>query len=331
MNAAEKKLISKTLFGFIILLFILSPILTLRLSPNVYSGGTSKGAEYRQRINKSSIAIILGEARANLSDMMFIKTERYMHAGVAYKLNIDYDAMSSAEHTINEHDDHPTTAPRAHDSHAHQHEHDDEGGHIHDEGAETIIPTSEKDFRGFIGELQRRVKPWLDPSQPHYHLDGTEMLPWFRLMTISDPHHIRGYMIGAWWLKKQRKKPQLLAAKNFLEEGIHNNPDSFQLYLMLGTIRRSLEDYDGAKESYYQAAERAIKQRPANGELSREWTHYQEDDALASVRLAVFSEKEFGDAGKALKLAEHYLSLIGSDPILEDYIRALKRSAENNL
>lgn len=330
MNAAEQKLISKIIFRAVIIIFLLSPLLTLRLSPNIYSGSISQNSEYRQSINKSSIAVILGEMRANLSDMMFIKTERYMHAGVAYKLNIDYDAMSSTGHAI-EKQDHSTTTPHAHEIHAQAHDNEEEGDHIHDEGAETIIPPSEKDFRGFIGNLQRHVKPWLDPSQPHYHLDGTEMLPWFRLMTISDPHHIRGYMIGAWWLKKEQKKPQLQAAKAFLEEGIRNNPDSFQLYLMLGTINRSLEDFDGAKKSYYEAAERAIKQRPTGGKLSRKWNHYQEDDALASIRLAVFTEKEYGEPEKALHLANHYISLIGSDLILEDYIRTLTRSAKKNL
>lgn len=322
MNAVEQKIITKIVFGTIIIIFLLSPILTLRLTPNLYSGGISRNDEYRQRINRSAIAILLGEVRANLSDMMFIKTERYMHAGVAYKLNIDYDAMSSTGEFKTRGHDHPTTASSAHLSHLH-HDEEEESDHIHDEGAETIIPTSEKDFRGFVGILQRHVKPWLDPSQPHYHLDGTEMLPWFRLMTLSNPHHIRGYMIGAWWLKKEHKKPQLEEAKTFLEEGIRNNPDSFQLYLMLGTILHSLKDNEGTKKAYFDAAERAIKQRPPFGKLSRNWNHYQEDDALASIRLAVFSEKEYGDAKKALDLAKHYLSLIGSDAILEDYIRTL--------
>ena len=45
------------------------------------------------------------------------------------------------------------------------------------------------------------MKPWLDPSKHAGHSDGKEVLPWFRVMTLSDPHYVRAYAVGTWWLR----------------------------------------------------------------------------------------------------------------------------------
>jgi len=321
----------------ILFLFLLSPALTLRLKPNDYTGGRSRDEYDRMLRNRSAAAIILGEIRTSMSDIMFNKTELYLHSGVAYRLNLDYDALSS-KGEVRDMGQTPANpnAPQGHQEVAtdktHEHEHENEPelppgeeNIFHCEGADTVIHTQAKDFRGFIGDLQREVKPWLDPSKPHLHTDGTELLPWYRLMTLSDPHYIRGYMIGAWWLKRQRTKNQLEAAVNFLKEGIRNNPDAFQLYLMRGEIMHALERNQEAKRSYKNAAELAAKQRPAGGKTSARWTEYNEEDALASMRLAVFSEREFGSKKEAMALARRYLAVLEQDAILENLIKRLEK------
>ena len=342
MNGVGEKWTSwKMLKIAILFLFLLSPALTLRLRPHDYMGGRSRDEYDRMLRNRSAAAIILGEIRSSMSDVMFIKTESYLHSGVAYRLNLDYDALSSKGEVkdMGQKPAIPNVPQGRHDvttDKAHEHENEPElppgeEDIFHCEGADTVIRTQARDFRGFIGDLQREVKPWLDPSKPHLHTDGTELLPWYRLMTLSDPHYIRGYMIGAWWLKRQRTKTQLEAAVNFLNEGISNNPEAFQLYLMRGEIMHTLERNQEAKRSYRDAAELAAKQRPAGGKTSARWTEYNEEDALASMRLAVFSEKEFGSKKEALTLARRYLAVLEHDAILENLIKRLEQEQPANI
>jgi len=337
----EKNQLKNIAPAILVFLFLISPVLTFHLSPNEYEGGRSRDTAQRSLRNRSAAAVILGEIRSSMSDIMFIKTEIYLHSGVAYKLNIDYNALSSKGSLEDkgtgqqppappQNEQHPedklSHAPEEHEDHEHDHVHPPGQDHIHFkcEGADTVIPTREKDFRGFIGDLHRKVKPWIDPSKPHLHTSGTELLPWYRLMTISNPQNVRGYMIGAWWLKHIGKKPQLLEAKKFLEEGIENNPDAFQLWLMHGHIMHALEKDREAKKSYDIAADLAIQKRPPGGEISEQWNDYQEDDALAAVRLSFFLEKELEGPEKALNLAKYYLEKIGKDVILERQIDLLE-------
>jgi tetratricopeptide (TPR) repeat protein len=316
------------------LLFLASPAITMRLNPDRYEGGRSRDERTRNIRNKSAAALILGEIRSSMSDIMFIKTELYLHSGVSYKLNLDYDALSSKGNVVEKNQDQEITLKNllpedktGHDEHNHEHPDaasaEDDELHFNCQGAETVIPTRQKDFRGIIGELHRRVKPWQDPSKPHLHTQGSELLPWYRLMTLSDPHNIRGYMIGAWWLKHFQKKPQLLEATKFLDEGIRYNPDSFQLFLMKGHITSTLEDHEETRQLYRKAAELAIQKRPPDGKISRDWGRYQEEDAMAAIRLAVFSEKEYGSVKTALDLARRYLKIIGQDAILERQIKQM--------
>ena len=44
--------------------------------------------------NTSSAAVMLGEVRTAMSDIMFIKCERYMHSGVACKPHLQREILS---------------------------------------------------------------------------------------------------------------------------------------------------------------------------------------------------------------------------------------------
>lgn len=228
------------------------------------------------------------------------------------------------------HDDH------VHDDHAHEdHDHDHAHAHDHDhdhagEGKLlTIIPTARQDFRGFVGWLERNVKPWRDPSEPDEHGSGDEILPWYRVMTFADPHNVRGYLIGAWWLKAIRSGEKAEEALAFLEEGIRNNPDAFQLHLHKGyLLNQKFGNLAAARPVFRRAAELAMKARPDDPEPgSLEWTSYDEDDAGGAFRMAVLSEKEVGNHAEALRLARRYLAKLKRDGSLERQIRELEAEA----
>ena len=188
-----------------------------------------------------------------------------------------------------------------------------------------MIPDPSRDFRGWIGRMHREVHPWRDPSKPHVHTDGTELLPWFRLMTLADPHHVRGFAVGSWWLKAHRPDH----AVGFIEEGIRNNPEAFALHLMLGQIllaeARKMSDFDmlnpvpealplvdRARVAYAEAARLVLRTRPEgydpDGPPVPGWTDDDENDAMAAVHMAALTERQYGDREKARDMARHYLA-----------------------
>jgi hypothetical protein len=311
-------------------LFLLSPWLSLRLDPHGYQGGRSRDAEDRMERNASSIGSMLGELRTSMSDILFLKTERYLHGGVAYTPHINKKVLSVSG-TQSEMFAHQggVDAP---DSEAVVMESDSE------KGTETIIPTAADDFRGFIGQLHREVKPWLDPSRHAGHADGKEVLPWFRVMTLSDPHYIRAYSVGSWWLKTKN----LDAAFEFIQEGIKNNPASFQVYAALGDLHytkamnisrnifapapEAIEQLLLARDVFQVAADLAIEQRPAVVDpenMPDRWSSYMEDDTRAAVNMAVLLEREFGTEAKTRELATRYLKYFPGSPTL---LSALKQA-----
>ena len=152
-------------------------------------------------------------------------------------------------------------------------------------------------------------------------------------MTISDPHYVRAYALGGWWLKKE----SLDEALKFVNEGISNNPNAFQIYYMRGNIlfekakklagddlysppSEVLQIFKEAQESFRIAADLAVEQRPKELNLesvaASEWTFYKEGDALASARMLVLIEKYYGSEETATQIARSYAAKIGNDPIL---------------
>ncbi len=287
-------------------LFLFVPALFYGIDPNRYRGGYSKDEVASRERNTSAISRVLGELRTSASDIMFIKTERYLHNGVGYAAHI-----VSAEDTAGDH-----------------------------RGTPTLIRDNENDFRGFVGYLEREVKPWRDPEEPHIHSDGSELLPWYRLMTISDPHYVRAYLLGGWWLKNHNIDEGI----KFTEEGIKNNPDAFQIYLMHGRLHRqkalrlreagtvtglteAAVHEELAMEAFRKGAELVFEQRPQGMDVENIpwWTDYVEDDARGVVRMAVFMERERDNYREALDLAERGLAHFDEDLPLANVIADLKQ------
>jgi len=324
----------------------------MRLHPNTYVGGRSeRQADVIQR-NTSAIAVVLGELRSSMSDLMYIKTERYLDQGIAYYPHLDMKAMESQGQVVatkEAAEPHqadstgtgvetpaPDIQPPVLRPHEHEHDHAHEGeseeeheAHAHEgEGyTKTVIRDATDDFRGFIGYLERNVKPWRDPRLPHQHTEGTELLPWFRLQTLSDPHNVRSYLIGSWWLKA-KGDTQVLEALAFVEEGIRNNPDAFQLHLMKGSILFKLNRREEAAAAYEKAVDLARRIRPPEGDDDPKaeelgWDRYKEQDARTAARMEVLLRKNLGQTDEALRKATEYGRTFAKDAILERQIQLL--------
>ena len=334
--------------------FVFVPALGMRLAnEEIHAGARSQDPLAQEQRNQSAMAVILGDFRTNLGDMLFVKTETYLDSGIRYEPHIDLASLETSGEEPGQGSDSSTnslerfesrvapanihTAETCTDpSHNHEHDHaadhetsvttahnsEDEDKHL----VETIIPRPEKDFRGFVGRLQREVKPWRDPREPHQHTAGTELLPWYRLATLGDPHNVRSYMIGAWWLKTMRTPEQLAEAEKFVREGIKNNPTAFQMPLMLGYVLRARKDDAAALGAFKEAAELALKARPPGGEESARWTTYNEEDAGAACTLAVLLTRELVGPQEALDLGTRYHNAQQNLPGLEISLRRLRET-----
>jgi len=274
---------------------------------------------------------MLGEMRTSVSDMIFLKTERYLDGGVAYVPHTDEELASVTGETgqIDQ-----ARAEHPADDHGHQDHHhgeEDHGGATY-AGTPTIIRPPEQDFRGIIGTMHRAIAPYRDPTEEHDHSDGTELLPWYRLMTMADPHSVRGYAIGSWWVRDHSVDEAL----RFVDEGIANNPDAFQLPLVKArllihragvrmedahwedsTARPDLEEALALAE---RSAAMALQLRPADPEADAEWFTHMEEDALGAARLACSIAARLGDRSRADALAREYMQEFGADFSLMQYI-----------
>jgi hypothetical protein len=309
-------LVSLVLYGML-------PALSLKLNPNKYEGGRSRDVRAEAERNTSAIGVIFGELRTSMADILFIKTERYLHSGAAFMPHLEENLLSISNKTdeLAEHEVEVQEPDLEEDEFAHE------------QVAQSVIPSAEKDIRGFIGQLHRKVKPWMDPSAGHKHTTGAELLPWYRIMTISDPQNVRAYYLGAWWLKRINPDEAL----KFIREGVHNNPNSYQVHYMHGQIlldranfskeveltEAEKEQYrNKAREEFILAGNMVLDRRPDAGpqENDLSWTEYMEEDARATMRSAVITEARYGSKETANELAKKYLNELGNDGILQRYV-----------
>ncbi|MCC6546866.1 hypothetical protein IT570_06825 [Candidatus Sumerlaeota bacterium] len=295
-------------------LMIASPALVSRLHPQRYDSGGGNEIARAAIQNRGAIGFIFGQVRTSVSDMMFMKTELYLHSGVRYEPHIDVEALESGGNVEAVKKKFPDGVITGGD-------HDE---HDHHEAPATIIPPADKDFRGFIGDLEREIKPWRPPGSPDVHTAGEELLPWYRMMTLADPNSIRGYMIGAWWLMRDQTEKNDREALTYLDEGVANNPDSFQLWLMKGRAHQRLKQTDEALKAWDTARKLAIERRPEGGKVTDDWTDYMEDDFRAAISAQVFTLRDLGRIDEAVHVARETLKTIPEFEPLQKFVHEVK-------
>jgi tetratricopeptide (TPR) repeat protein len=277
-----------------------------------YSANLSE-AKLRAR-NQSAFSKILGETRATAADLLFVKTLNYAHAGVAYASTKGFDASGELE----------GCGP----------------------GIPTLIRSASEDFRGFLGDLERQVKPYQDSSKTHVHTEETELMPWYRIITLSNPNFVRAYRIGSSILSRDGKWEE---AQQFLEEGLKQNaenPERFLLYhslayLYLTLARANVSDhpdlateYQGrALDAALQAYELGLECRPPEGKSDAPykgvlWTETVEDD-FRMVTILIPQILDFqGRRDEAFARATELQKLYPKFQPLQALIQRLLRSSD---
>lgn len=99
----------------------------------------------------------------------------------------------------------------------------------------TSVPSKNRDFRGWIGDVERETNSYKDMSH-HHHNDPVATLPLYRLMTWADPHFLEGWTTGATILAWQNTPQGTAKAHAYLEEGLKENPSQTELLVQQAQI-----------------------------------------------------------------------------------------------
>jgi len=167
--------------------------------------------------------LLLGEGRRVFANESFVMADVYFHSGYY---------PSIFDQPVSEHD----VAMPAHGQ------------------AEDADSTSD-DFLGpppdWIAALDRHFVPnrhtHLSSGGPSGHEKTSnvqEILPWLKLASDMNPQMIETYTVGAYWLRRLHQPAQ---ARDFLFEGLHNNPGNSQLLFDLGWLYQ--EDFHDANRA----------------------------------------------------------------------------------
>jgi tetratricopeptide (TPR) repeat protein len=77
-----------------------------------------------------------------------------------------------------------------------------------------------------------------------------ELVPYFKLTTLMDPHYVSAYYIGAGIIQVLGKRQEAI---DYTLQGIEANPESADLYYSLGDFYLQEERYGEAKEAFEKA------------------------------------------------------------------------------
>jgi hypothetical protein len=202
----------------------------------------SKGQSASDNVFK----LLFGEGRRLFANEFFVMADVYFHSGY-------YPSMFDRQDT--EKDVADPVHGRADDSNS----------------------TSD-DFLGpppdWIAALDRQFVPnrhtHLSSGGSSGHMQETEVqeiLPWLKLATDMNPQYIEAYRVGDYWLRRLHKPEQ---ARDFLFDGLRNNPGNSELLFDLGWLYN--EDFHDANRarSVWMAALRCWQAQDDNAKTSVE-------------------------------------------------------------
>ncbi len=166
-------------------------------------------SEEIREANESIPMTLLGQFRTNLDAYLWLKTEDYLHSGITYRPYTETELASGKQ-----------------DIEANV------GGFAAHSDGPTLIPPKEKDWRGIFGDLERNIQPYR--PGPAQHGDPQELIPWYRVQTIINPRDVNAYVTCAFFLADFAGRPKEALA--FLDEGIRNNPNDFEMQEAVGQL-----------------------------------------------------------------------------------------------
>ena len=160
----------------------------------------------------------LGETKALVSDLTYLKADEYYHGGVKHKDLEPHICLFRDKEARREKPEH---------KHAYEKKHEQEK------------------FPGF--NILSRIGSELSiHTVKHLHgEEEKEIMPWLYYSVKLNPHNVEAYVVGAYWVGSRLGKVD--EALKFLREGMKHNPDAWQIYSEAGSF------YFHQKKNYIQA------------------------------------------------------------------------------
>ena len=160
----------------------------------------------------------LGEAKALVSDLSYLKADEYYHGGVKHKDLEPHICPFRDKNARREEPEHKHACKKKH---------------------------GKEKFPGF--NILPRIGGELSiHAVKHLHgEEEKEVMPWLYYSVKLNPHNVEAYVVGAYWVGCRLGKAD--EALKFLREGMKHNPDAWQIYSEAGGL------YFHQKQNYIQA------------------------------------------------------------------------------
>jgi tetratricopeptide (TPR) repeat protein len=219
----------------------------------------------------SVLKLLLGDSRRMFANHFYRKADVYFHSG-------RYPSIFDQAREAEEKENHMAA--------------EQQGGHGEAEPEEATGGTGQP--TDWIERFGRHFA-----VTEHTHLQGAEtreMLPWLAISAELDPHHIETYTVASYFLRREMGKAD--EAERFLRQGLHANPDSYEILFELGRLYyENRHDLARARNIWTIALQRWVQKEGTQKEPN--WMAY---DAIA-VELAHL-EEEAGNYAEAIKWFE---------------------------
>lgn len=263
--------------------------------------GLAMSARLEGRLPQASgddvLALVLGDARLEVSRAMEEKADEYFHGGVRV---VDCGGLAEHGHEEGAHDD-SSAGEDHHDEHAQ---------------APEAAPAGLDPWR------------WLDSRvhvQVHRHLEGeqaVDLLPWLWGACRMSPKNLNAYLNGAYVLAHMLHKPA--EARSLLEEGVRQNPDTPELDFSLAEIALNVQGDAASAERWFASARAKCLPVQASAARAEELLLLR----LRSLFYLGFVAKQRGDLGRVQACLEEASSLEPGHRVVED-LRALLKPKES--
>lgn len=258
-----------------------------------YVASVCLNASFRQHLlpRKSEADIIeriFGNFRIFIGDWSFMKAEEYHHRGLPFE---QATAYHKGESMFAEREQHATEP-----------EHEE---------ANNLLPQKTNLYSKLYSQVKVTGDSHLKPEEEK------EVLPWFYVEVAFNPHDIRGYILGGYWLERVGKYNESL---KFLQNGIRNNPDSAQILSAIGELYFKKKNYENAAMYLGRACYLWSGAKAPNVVINT----YEESDRLFAFDLLASLYIKKGDYDKALKIYTELLKF-GPNPAILDKVKKLQK------
>jgi len=262
-----------------LLLTVCFTLATLFVPRAAWWNGVPRAADWNKSQSQSDnvFKLLLGEGRRLFGIEMFVMADSYFHSGY-------YPSVFDQQETEKD-----VAAPAY--------------------GKTGDSDSTSDDFLGpppdWIAALDRQFVPnrhtHLDSGGPLGHMKSSEVqeiLPWLKLATDMNPQYIKAYRVGGYWLRRLHK---LAEARDFLFEGLHNNPGNIELLFDLGWLyEKDFQDTDRARNVWMAGLRCWGGAQSANDQSNPEAQLAYEETAMNLADL----EQDQGNWPQAIKYLE---------------------------